>query len=274
MKRYRKLRTALLAVLLVLACVMSAACGPAHRNEPTVTEGLPVLKVGSDEYAPYFYRDINGDFTGIDVELAQEACRRIGYRAEFVEIEWSEKEQLLEAGEVDCLWGSFSMTGREEQYLWAGPYMKSRQVIAVPSESGIMSFADLAGKRIGVQMTSKPDEILSSGSDERIPALRELYCFSNLDYAFAAMRKGYVDAVAGHEVAFLEYMKATSGTYRILPESLIEVDLGVAFFKGGNQELAKALCEALSQMQEDGFTAQLLQRYGLDAHGTLEDDGT
>ena len=273
--RYRRLQTVLLAVVLLFVSVMATACGgSAQKNDATVTDGLPVLRIGSDEYAPYFYRDINGDFTGIDVELAQEACRRIGYRAEFVEIDWNEKEQLLEAGDVDCLWDSFSMTGREEQYLWAGPYMKSRHVVAVPSESEIMSFSDLEDKRVGVQMTSKPDEIFSSGSDERIPAIRELYCFSHTDYAFAALRKGYVDAIAGHEVAFLEYMKATSGTYRILPESLIEVELGVAFYKGGNQELARGLGEALAQMQGDGFTAQLLQRYGLDVHKTLEDDGT
>ena len=38
---------------------------------------------GSDDYEPYSYLDETGEFTGIDVDLAREACRRLGYRPEF-----------------------------------------------------------------------------------------------------------------------------------------------------------------------------------------------
>ena len=41
------------------------------------------------------------------------------------------KIKTLENKEIDCLWGCFSMDGRENDYKWAGPYMVSRQVVAV-----------------------------------------------------------------------------------------------------------------------------------------------
>ena len=50
----------------------------------------------------------------------------MGWTLDFRQISWQEKDQLLADGEVDCLWGSFSMTGREDCYNWAGPYMYSR----------------------------------------------------------------------------------------------------------------------------------------------------
>ena len=46
------------------------------------------------------------------------------------------------------------MSGRETKYQWAGPYMYSRQVVAVRADSDIQSLSDLAGKRIGVQATT------------------------------------------------------------------------------------------------------------------------
>lgn len=43
----------------------------------------------------------------------------------------------MDNGEIDCIWGCFSMDGREQDYQWAGPYMVSRQVIAVNAKSDI-----------------------------------------------------------------------------------------------------------------------------------------
>ena len=49
-------------------------------------------------------------------------------------------------GAVDCLWGCFTMTDREDKYNWAGPYMYSRQIVVVNKDSGIENLADLKGK--------------------------------------------------------------------------------------------------------------------------------
>ena len=76
------------------------------------TEKLPQLVVGSDDYPPYNFEDANGKPTGIDVDLAREAFGRMGYEAVFSYINWEEKKELLEAGTIDCIWGSFSIDGR------------------------------------------------------------------------------------------------------------------------------------------------------------------
>lgn len=259
----KRLISAFLAISLIAVCIGAfSGCGK-DISDPGDTEELPVLRIGSDEYPPYFYIGEDGNFAGIDVELATEACRRMGFRAEFVMINWSEKDEKLKSGEVDCLWGSFSMTGRNDRYNWAGPYMTSRQVVAVREESDIMRFADLADKRIAVQATSKPDEMFSSGEDPRLPQIKQLYCFFDMENVFAALRKGYVDAIAGHETALLEKMKSVGGDYRILDETLLEVELGVAFDKNNDQQPVSRLTETLKQMSDDGFTDGVLTEYGI-----------
>ncbi|MFR3877778.1 MAG: hypothetical protein ACLTYW_06140 [Collinsella sp.] len=65
-------------------------------------------------------------------------------------IDW-EKKELLASGELDCVSGSFSMTGRENEYCWAGPYLASRQVVAVDPQSDIYTLADLEDKVRGGQ---------------------------------------------------------------------------------------------------------------------------
>ena len=249
------------AIFATLFMFSSGACGAENGGEEA--DDRLTVRIGSDDYSPFFYRNESGDFAGIDVELATEACKRIGRKAVFIEIEWSEKDVRLEKGEVDCLWGCFSMTGREEKYAWAGPYMKSRQVLAVRADSGINVFADLKGKSVAMQATSKADEIFSSGKDERIPELSRIFCFTNFENIFAALKNGFADAIAGHETALKERMKNSTGKYRILEETLLSVELGVAFRIGGGEELAALISKALVVMRNDGFTASVLKRYGL-----------
>lgn len=249
------------AIFATLFMFSSGACGAENGGEEP--DDRLAVRIGSDDYSPFFYRNESGDFAGIDVELATEACKRIGRKAVFIEIEWNEKNVRLEKGEVDCLWGCFSMTGREEKYAWAGPYMKSRQVLAVRADSGINVFADLKGKSVAMQATSKADEIFSSGKDERIPELSRIFCFTNFENIFAALKNGFADAIAGHETALKERMKNSTGKYRILEETLLSVELGVAFRIGGGEELAALISKALVVMKNDGFTASVLKRYGL-----------
>jgi len=111
------------------------------------------------------------------VEIATEAFRRMGYAARFEPIDWEQKTNLVESGTIDCIWGCFSMDGREEIYRWAGPYMVSRQVVAVDADSSIRTLGDLAGKTVAVQSTGKPEEIFLSGSDPRKTAACSMRCW-------------------------------------------------------------------------------------------------
>ena len=140
------IRKYLIALTVLMLALLPAACGA--QEEPS--GDLPELVIGSDDYRPYNYLDENGQAAGVDVALATEACRRMGYEPVFRQISWDEKDLLLEIGQVDCLWGCFSMNGRENAYLWAGPYLYSDQVVAVRADSDICTLADLVDRRVAV----------------------------------------------------------------------------------------------------------------------------
>lgn len=250
-------------VLGAVCCLVLAlgSCGEQTETETASHSDLPVILVGSDNYPPFHYEDANGKPTGIDVDLAKEAFRRMGYQAVFVTIDWEDKQDLVERGEIDCIWGSFSSDGREDQYLWTEPYLYSRQVVAVRQDSDIQTLADLAGKRVAVQSTTKPEELFLAHTDPRIPRVAEVFSLQDRELIYPYLSKGYADALAAHETAILQCMSDYSLDYRILDEPLLTVGLGVAFARTDQRGLDKELSRTFEEMRADGSLEQIVGRY-------------
>ena len=259
----RKIKAAFLAFCIAVSLFSVSACNTATPEE----EKMPSLIVGSDNYEPFNYTDSSGKPAGIDVEIATEACRRLGYRAVFRQIQWDSKDESLESGEVDCLWGSFSMNGRENAYKWAGPYMQSRQVVAVRARRNINSLSDLENMNVSAQYGSKPAEILSDGSLGF--SVKNVYCFPSISEVFIAMKNGYTDACAGHETAISALIGNDLSEYRILDEPLLIADLGVAFSKDENDFPVERISEVIGEMKKDGTIKNIIKKYGLDPEKVL-----
>ncbi len=255
-------------------CIACCFCACSSGSSSSEGDSRPTLVVGSDNYPPYNYLDENGEPTGIDVDIFTEALNRMGYNVEFKYINWEDKDALVESGEIDLIVGSFSMTGREGLYRWAGPYMQSRQVVAVSPESDIYTLGDLEGKVVAVQSTTRPETLLLNKDDPRIPQLKSLFCIDDRLELYPALSKGYVDAIAAHEVSIQQYEKDYGMTYRILEESLLDVGLGAAFYKNDNRGIDVALDDMLSEMHADGSLERIIGKYledpskclGVDAH--------
>ena len=248
MIKLKRLRRAL-ALFAALSALLLSGCAPSAASD----SALPALTVGSDTYPPYVYMDNNGDIT------------------EFTTIDWEKKTELVDSGEIDCIWGCFSMDGRENDYQWAGPYLVSRQVVAVGAQSGIETLSDLAGKTIAVQATGKPEAIFLRGG-ENVPAFRNIISIADRGLQYAMLDCGYVDAVAGHEEAIRQYMKDYGANFRILDEPLLVTGIGVAFSKNDTRGLAAQLNEVFEQMREDGSMEKLVGKYLDDPAHSLEVD--
>ena len=114
--KHRISRRAFLNGCTLLAAAAAVSSLTSCGEEEAKDSGLAQIVVGSDSYPPYIYLNNDGVPTGIDVEIATEAFRRMGYAARFETINWEQKTNLVESGAIDCIWGCFSMDGREEGY--------------------------------------------------------------------------------------------------------------------------------------------------------------
>lgn len=260
-EKIKQITTAGLIGMCCLGVLWLGGCSTTELINSETVENLPQIIVGSDNYPPFNYIDTDGEATGIDVDLAKEAFKRMGYEPVFTLINWEDKKELLSEGQIDCVWGCFSIDGRENDYQWAGPYMISRQVVAVDEASDIDQLSDLDGKIIAVQSTTKPEEVFRNHSNLQIPELQEVISLQNRELIYSFLSKGYVDAVAAHETAILQYMSDYDVSYRILEEPLLKVGLGVAFDKNDDRGLDQELTQIFREMQRDGTEEEIIGQY-------------
>lgn len=262
-----------ISISFIIYMFIAVLCGCRNNQyDVNANEGVQLKEIiiGSDIQPPFNYVDSDGNPTGIDVELATEAFRRMGYKAVFVNINWDDKQELLSSHTIDCVWGSFSMNGREDKYRWAGPYMKSRIVIAVNKDSNIYTIEDLWDKTVAVQAASKPEEMFLNMADSRIPKIRSLLSMKNRELTYPMLSKGYADALAVNEVIINQYMKDYNMQFRILEESLDTVGLGVAFDKNDKRDIDRRLTDILINMHDDGTEKEILEKYVEDTDKYLE----
>ncbi len=132
----------LLAITLVL---MFALIGCASAE---------TFRMGIDaEYPPYSYMGDDGNYTGYDVEMCQKACEILGWDLEIVPINWDTKLIQLDANEIDCIWSGLTIDVIDpEAYTLSFAYSDNTQMILTKQGSGIETLADVAGKRVGVQL--------------------------------------------------------------------------------------------------------------------------
>lgn len=215
------------------------------------------IVIGSDQFEPFSYID-NGEMKGIDVDIAKEALSRMGYTPVFKHIEWQKKDEYLRSGEIDCIWGCFSMDDREDLYAWVGPYLFSNQSVMVKEDSDIYSLADLKNKIVGVQATSKAEWAFEN--NDQLDDIRYLYTFSTINEVFISLQRAYVDAFAGHELALRALIRG-SDDYRFLDENVLTSKLGVAFKKDYDQSFLALLANTLHEMRNDGTIKEIVDSY-------------
>ena len=219
--------------------------------------------VGFDaEFPPYGYMDENGEYTGFDLELAQEVCDRNGWELVKQPIDWDSKDMELSSGAIDCIWNGFTMNGREDAYTFSVPYVDNSQVFVVAADAGITVFDDLAGKNVGVQKDSSALAALEGDAADLAATFGNLTQYSDYNTAFMDLEQGAIDALA-IDVGVADYQIASRGEGFVkLSENLASEQYGIGF-KLGNVELKDQVEKTLLEMADDGTFGKIAEKYGL-----------
>lgn len=182
-----------LILLVVCAIALTYTVRSSSSTSNETDKDLPVLKIGVTDNDPYVYIDTTGDYAGIDVDIAREACKRAGIRPQFIDISWNDRDRLLKNGDIDCLWCDYSPCYREDVYYWTEPYLSVTVSVAAKKTSGIKSLAHLdESKTIAVIAGSVSERQLLAGDLEISPDVN-IKSYGSAELCKAALVKGYVD---------------------------------------------------------------------------------
>jgi polar amino acid transport system substrate-binding protein len=241
------LKTIKLATLLILMALMVVGCAQKAQSETEeIIMGL------DDTFAPMGFRDEKGDLVGFDVDLANEVAERIGVTMKFQPIDWSMKENELNAGNIDLIWNGYTITAeRQEKVAFTKPYLENSQIIVTLADSDITTKADLAGKNVTVQAESSALDAINA-EPEVAASFGDLVEFSTNNEAFSDLESGRSDALVVDEVNARYYMKQVGEEkYKVLEEDFGDEEYGIGVRKD-DTELLKKVNDAMDEMKSDG----------------------
>lgn len=220
-----------------------------------------MLKIGVTDNDPYVYVDTTGDYAGIDIDIAREACKRAGIKPQFVDISWNDRDRLLKNGDIDCLWCDYSPCYREDDYYWTEPYLTVTVSVAAKKTSGIKSLAHLdESKTIAVIAGSVSERRLLAGDLEISPDVH-IKSYGSAELCKAALVKGYVDCWMADVQSLDRLVAQYPGVYRVFADNVMTVDLGVAFENSYEGEYVKNLNTVLFDMDRDGTIERIVDSY-------------
>ena len=231
----------------------------AEAEGETKAEGGTLIVGFDQDFPPMGFMGDDGEYTGFDLELAQEAAKRLGLEYKPQPIAWDAKDMELESGNIDCIWNGFTMTGREDGYTWSEPYMENSQVFVVAGDSGIKSQADLAGKVVECQVDSSAEAALKEVPD-LTATFAQLLTTGYYNTAFMDLEQGAVDAIAMDVVVAGYQISQRNADFVILEDSLAAEEYAIGF-KKGNTELKDKVQGALEEMAADGTLKTISEKW-------------
>ena len=261
------------AVLLVLAMLcFTAACGGAAPDQAATTSdksekdlslsrvlGNGQLIIGIDEnYPPIGFKDENGQYVGFDIDVARETCFRMGIDLVVKSIDWSEKDELLDSREIDCIWNGMSVSPeREKSMTLSVPYMQNQLIFMVTTGSDVRTFLDLEDKRIGVQRGTTAEDAMAN--NEKFEQAQIIPC-RNIPDLFDKLSQGEVDAILVDSIVAYYYVARTEDEFYSLPECLVEEKLAIGFRKG-DIALRDRIQKIMYAMNDDGTLAKISEKW-------------
>lgn len=230
-------------------------CGKNGNIKSPVIVGLDVSPIG--------YVDENGEIVGFEVDMAREAIKRVGSTPKFKIINWNEKEEELNSGNIDMIWNGLDITPeRKEVMLFSKPYMNNYLLMVVKEGNPLRIYSeiDFKDKNIGVKAgTTAEYYIIGTASIK--DSIKELKTYDSDEKVFMALHNGEIDLLISDELVARYVMAKNNYDFEILPKTLGAIhEYGIGFRKN-DKELRNAIQEAFDSMIKDGTAKKISEKW-------------
>ena len=278
----RKVFAMTMAILMLVLCL--AGCGKKEQTATTTADGAQQnttadtntdsayvksngkLVIGITEFAPMdFQKEGNTEWVGFDADLAKAFAAELGVEAEFVVINWDNKEFELNSKSIDCVWNAMTLTdGVKAAMETSNAYCKNAQVVVLPKDkaANYSSVEDLKDLSFAAEGGSAGEEILTELGYNVTPVTAQ-------SDAIKEVAAGTSDA-AVIDLLMAGAMIGEGTSYDNLTFSfeLTSEEYGVGFRKGS--DLAQKLNDFFVKAYADGTMAKLAEQYSISSANIIE----
>lgn len=216
------------------------------------------LRVGMDAGVPPFAMPGNGDLQGFDPDLARDLTARLGLTVTIINTPSDALYDALLTGKVDALIAALPVTPEFRRDVnYSAPYIEMGERAIVRVGSDIRTPADLAQRRVGVELGSDGD--LAARTLARKVPIDLHSTYDSSDAALADLKNGELDAVVLDGIA-ARHAIATDPAFVMLPEPVLSNGYVIAT-KQAARILSTNLDQALAAARSAGILTQLEARW-------------
>ena len=146
------------------------------------------------DFPPIGYRDANNEPAGFDVDYCKDLAAAMDVDYEIIPLTWAERLPSIVSNRADVVFGGASDTlERAKTVGFTIPYAIYYAQAVVTKESGIKTFADMKGKRVGAAVGTVPEiEFLKIAKEWGTENLYQ--GFQSENEVFLAVAQGKIDA--------------------------------------------------------------------------------
>ena len=210
------------------------------------------MTIGIKFDQPGLGQQVGNEYKGFDVSVAQYVAKELGYtNVTFKESPSAQRETLLESGQVQMIFATYSITDdRKQKVSFAGPYFIAGQDLLVKSDNTDITGPDsLNGKKLcSVTGSTSATKVKDQFADK--VQLQEYDTYSK---CVEALNSGRIDAVTTDNVILAGFAAQSQyqGKLKVVGKTFSTEKYGVGI-KKGDTELCGKVNTALEKMVSDG----------------------
>lgn len=256
-----KKRILVLAVSVCMALGLMGCGGNAAGSTASSSDGK-VWKIATDTvFRPFEYKDDNGDFVGIDMDILAAIAEDQGFKYEVQILGWDASIAACQSGQADGMIAGASITEERKSSGWifSDGYYDANQCLAVAADSDIKGFEDLNGKAVAVKTGTMSADYAESLKDKY--GFTVTY-FEDSPTMYQAVVGGQVAGAMDDAPIMAASIKDGNLAMKLLPETGNDpASYGFAIFNKDNQELVDKFNAGLKNIKANGKYDEIIKKY-------------
>lgn len=251
----------LMAVLLIMAaCGSDDAADDSNGSSGEDGSGSETYTVGIDTTYPPFEFEVDGEYTGIDIDLINAIAENQGFEIEFSPMDFSGIIPALQAGQLDIAIAGMSITDERKNVVdFSDPYFEAGLTLVVSSDNNeIETLEDLEGKTVAVKSGTTGAEFARANESEYGYTISQ---FEDSPSMFQEVSNGNADVLI-EDYPVIAYAIAESGLdLKTVGDRLNGDQYGIAVLKGENAEVLEQINAGLQELRDSGEYDEILNKY-------------
>ena len=253
-----------LLTLFLTACTQKAS-DPKQDNWDKYQEQGSITIGFDNTFVPMGFEEMNGQYTGFDIDLAEAVSEKLGFKVQFQPIDWDMKETELQNGTIDAIWNGYSATDeRREKVAFSIPYMENQQVLVAKKSQQIRSVEDMKDKTLGAQAGSsgyldfeaQPDLLKNRVKDQKANQ------YQSFNEALIDLKNDRIDALLIDRVYANYYLQSDGilNDYNVFSAGFESESFAVGV-RQADKRLLQVLNQAFVQLYQEGKFQEISQKW-------------